>query len=123
MSDVADAARASRGRDKTAPVVLAESVSIDGGALVAILAVLLLLLLVQVVAVVLGFIWAWRAGQGSMHSLVGLLIVLALEVMGAFVSGFLTLLPAVGQVVTYAVSRARHPAASTAKGLEDDGRP
>jgi hypothetical protein len=104
-------------------VVLAESVSIDGGALVAILAVLLVVLLVGAAGVVLGFVWAWRAGRGSMHSLVGLLMVVALEVMGAFASGFLTLLPAVGQVATYAVSRARHPATSTANGLEDDGRP
>lgn len=104
-------------------MVLAESVSIDGGALVAILAVLLVVLLAAAAAVVLGFVWAWRAGRGSMHSLVGLLIVVALEVMGAFASGFLTLLAAVGQVGTFAVSRARHPTASTTNGLEGDGRP
>jgi len=104
-------------------VVLAEAVSIDGGALVAILVVLLVVLLVAGAGVVLGFVWAWRAGRGSMHSLVGLLIVVALEVMAAFVTGFLTLLPAAGQVVTYAVSRSRHPDSSTASGLDEEGRP
>ena len=104
-------------------MVLAEAVSIDGGALVAILAVLLVVLLVTVAGVVLGFVWAWRAGRGSMHSLVGFLLVVALEVMAAFPTGFLTLLPVVGQVATYVVSRARHPASSTANGLEDDGLP
>lgn len=104
-------------------MVLAEAVSIDGGALVAILAVLLVVLLLTLATVMLGFVWAWRAGRGSMHSLVGFLIVVALEVMAAFPSGFLTALPVLGQVGTYLVSRARHPASSTAKGLEDDGRP
>ena len=112
-------------------VVLAEAVSIDGGALVALLAVMLAVLLSAVAGVVLGFVWAWRAGRGSMHALVGWVLVTALEVMAFFAAGldvgnaalWLSLGAIAGQAVTYVASRARHPASSTTKGLEDDGRP
>lgn len=61
--------------------MLAETVSIDGGALVLILIVLLLTLAVAAAVVIAGFVFAYRAGKGSHNALVGWMVVAGMELL------------------------------------------
>ena len=63
--------------------MLAETVSIDGGAILLFAIVLLLIAAVAVAIVVFGFVLAPRAGRGSRRALVWWVIVLVLEVLYA----------------------------------------
>ena len=63
--------------------MLAETVSIDGGALLLILAALLLVLALAVAIVVFGFVLAPRAGRGSQRALVWWVIIVTVEVLYA----------------------------------------
>lgn len=59
--------------------MLAEAVSINGGALVIVLVILVLLGALAIAAMVLGCVWATRAGRGSRRALAGWLVVAVLE--------------------------------------------
>ena len=101
---------------KTDPfVVFAEAVSLDGGALVAVLVILFLVAAVAVAVAVLGFVWAARAARGSTRALQGWAAVLVLEVFVLVTSGFdlrngalwTSLALVIGQVITFAGMRRR----------------
>lgn len=62
-------------------MILAESVSIDGGVIALLLAVLFLLVAATVGAVVAGVIWAKRAARGSSLALGGFLAVTVTELV------------------------------------------
>lgn len=64
-------------------VILAESVSIDGGVVAILLAILLLLVAATVASIVAGVIWAKRAARGSSRALAGFLAVVSTEVVVA----------------------------------------
>jgi hypothetical protein len=95
--------------------VLGETVQIDPGVVLLILGVLLVLLLLAVAVVVLGFVWAGRAGRGSQRALVGWAVVAVLEALVFAASGFDTgnsafwipLGVLAGQVATFAAARRR----------------
>ncbi len=59
--------------------MLAEAVSFTEEEMFVILLVLLGMLAAAVAVVVLGCIWAWRAGRGSQLGLAGMIVVMALE--------------------------------------------
>lgn len=90
-------------------MILAETVSIDGGALLLILVVLLVLAALWCALMVLGCVWAVRAGRGSRRALTGWVIVSVLEVLPAL-GGLGTILAVPGlaflvQVGLYAWAR------------------
>jgi hypothetical protein len=62
-------------------VLLAEAISLDAGEVAALLIVFALFCIATVAVVVLGFVWAGRAGRGSQRATVGWAIVAALETM------------------------------------------
>ena len=59
--------------------VLAEAITFTEEEILVILLVLVGILVVGVVVVVLGCIWAWMAGKGSVLALVGFLVIASLE--------------------------------------------
>ena len=63
--------------------MLAETVSIDGGALLLILVALLVVVGLAIGLVVLGFVLAPRAGRGSQRALVWWVVIVALELLYA----------------------------------------
>lgn len=62
-------------------MILGETVSIDGGALVVILVILLAFLVATCALVVMAFVWARKAGRGSRPALVAWLAVAAVELV------------------------------------------
>ena len=64
-------------------MILAESVSLDGGALLVILVIFLALMAVWCAVMVLGCVWAVRAGRGSRLALAGWAVVALIELLPA----------------------------------------
>ena len=62
-------------------MLLAEAVTLDAGAMALILAILALGAALTIAAIVLGCIWADRAGKGSARALVGWLLIAAVEAL------------------------------------------
>ena len=60
-------------------LILAESISIDGGLVAFVLAVLLVLVIATVALMIAGAVWARRAARGSEPALAGFLLVVAVE--------------------------------------------
>ena len=96
--------------------LLAEAVSFTEEEILVILLVLLGMLLVAVSAVVLGCIWAWRAGRGSQLALGGFAAVVGLEALATVarlpdaVGGDVAMAPAAVialQVALYLTARGR----------------
>jgi hypothetical protein len=99
--------------------VLAETVSLDGGALLIGLVIALLALAVLAAVVTLGFVLAPRAARGSRAAIAGWVVVLAVEgllcagsvaaVIRGNLSMFVFLFPAVvaGQVACFVAARRR----------------
>jgi hypothetical protein len=91
-------------------VLFAEAVSIDGRLLFLFLVVVILFFAVAIAALAFGFVWAARAGRGSVQALTGWLVVGLLEFYVAAAVrntpfGAVILLILVGQVLLFAISR------------------
>lgn len=80
--------------------MLAEAVSLDGGALLLILLAALIVLALMVTVVVFGFILAPRAGRGSGEAMRWWIVILALEGLWSLGS-IATLLNGYGSVGTF----------------------
>lgn len=67
-------------------LVLAETPQPTGGQVLVLLLILAGVLIVHVAVVVLGCVWAWKAGRGSASALIGLAVVAALEALFVLVA-------------------------------------
>lgn len=98
-------------------LVLAETPQPSGSLVFLILLVLLAVVVVHLAAVILGSVWAWRAGRGSQPSLVGFVLIGSFEslyllgTLSSVVQGEPNLylgwvaVPLLAQIVLYIASR------------------
>ena len=102
-------------------LIVAESVSLNGGEMFVVLVVLVAILLVMLAMLVGGCIWAYRAGRGSSASLVGAGVVaataLVIATFGVGSGGYVAAVMAFGvlalQAGLFAAGRSAGPNAPT----------